>query len=461
MMPFVSAMMNSTSLSAPSAYPSTLALLLKMEGSDGASVFTDSSPNPKTITNVNATTTSTARYKEGSSSALYLSDGTGGLSSPDHADFDFGSNTLTVSAWVYKTNSAWGHVIGQRDGDPCWALGHDSAGKAEWLCNTTGTQVNITGGRAITNEWAHLAISKNASGVWRLRQNGKIVASVTNTSPVTTITHVLRLFRTNAGGTNLPMTGNIDLAMVVNGVDLYDTADPVLMPTAINATPQFFIAPKIDASGGRAVGNTLTCSGGLAWPNAGSYTYQWKLAGTPISGATSSSYTIQSGDDVTTLSCTVSNGAASETAILGHRYWRIYVTAINGGAACGISEIEMMRKTSQGNECGSGTASASTEWSGSDAAAEAFNGTFGSGSDAWASQNGAAMPQWIRYDFGSGTSPDITSVNIHARGSVDTGQAPKDFSIQWSDDGSSWTTAWSVTNSTGWSAFERRTFTKP
>jgi len=296
-----------------SAYPSTLALLLKMEGADTGTTFTDSSPNPKTITNVAGVTTSTARFKEGASSALYGGSGSGGLSSPDHADFDFGSSPLTISAWVYKTNSGYGNIICQRDGDPCWSLGNDSSGNPEWICYTTGTTISLIGGRQILNEWVHYAISRNASGVWRLRQNGKIVATTTNTSAVAAVTHVLRLFRTASGGTNLPLSGNIDLAMIVNGVDLFDTSDPVLMPSSIPATPTFFIAPKIDASGGRAAGNTLTCSSGLAWPNAGTYTYQWKLAGTPISGATSSSYTIQSGDNVATLSCTVSNGGAAVT----------------------------------------------------------------------------------------------------------------------------------------------------
>lgn len=444
-----------------SLYPSEAVLVMRMEGSNGGTNFTDESSYARSITRSGTPTISTSRFLEGGSSALFASGDY--LTSADSEDFNFGSGAWCVFAWVYKTNSGYAFIVGQRDSDPHWGLAHTSGGTPEYIIYLNGGGgVSGSGGRQILNEWVHYALSRNASGVYRLRQNGKVVHTSTDNRALATISYALKIGRSGiATDSGLPLTGNIDALAILKGLDLFDTNDSILMPTTLVDTPQFFVSPKIDASGGRAVGNTVTCSSGTAWPNAGSYSYQWKLAGTPISGATSSSYTIQSGDDVTTLSCTVTNGAASETVTLGHRYWRINVTAINGGAACGISEVEMYAKTTKGNECYGGTASASSEWSGSDAAAEAFNGVFGSGSDAWASASGGAMPQWLKYDFGTTSFPNVTRVCISARGSVDTGQAPKDFNVQWSDDNSSWTTAWSVTNSTGWSAFERRTFDKP
>lgn len=72
------------------------------------------------------------------------------------------------------------------------------------------------------------------------------------------------------------------------------------------------------AGGDGAAGSTLTCAPG-AWTNDPTgYTYRWYRNGTPIDGATSPTYTLQSGDEGLTVTCAVTaynlGGAGSTIA---------------------------------------------------------------------------------------------------------------------------------------------------
>ena len=58
-------------------------------------------------------------------------------------------------------------------------------------------------------------------------------------------------------------------------------------------------------SGTASAGETLSCSTGAWTGNPTRYTYQWSRDGTPIVGATNSTYTVKTGDEATTLTCTV------------------------------------------------------------------------------------------------------------------------------------------------------------
>lgn len=155
-------------------------------------------------------------------------------------------------------------------------------------------------------------------------------------------------------------------------------------------------------------------------------------------------------------------GAATLTysgASSPHRYWRIYVTDTDGGDGyTEIAEIEMAESTLGQNVCTGGTAIASSYFGGN-TPDKAFDGSY-SIDPGWIGSS-ASFPQWIGYDFGAGNDKDIQAVNITCPNSGYTGRSPKTFDVQWSDDGSSWTTAWSVSSSTGWSTNEFRRFNDP
>jgi hypothetical protein len=80
------------------------------------------------------------------------------------------------------------------------------------------------------------------------------------------------------------------------GGDRTFTTAPLTPPRA--STP-----PSISGTG--KAGRTLTCAPGTWSHNPTAFTYQWYRNGTPIQGATRSTYTVQRLDEGTTLTCTV------------------------------------------------------------------------------------------------------------------------------------------------------------
>lgn len=91
-----------------------------------------------------------------------------------------------------------------------------------------------------------------------------------------------------------------------------------------------------------------------------------------------------------------------------------------------------------------GTASASTEASGLEAASKAFDGTT-SGANYWLANNTTgAPPQWLKYDLGAGNAKALTTTTLYIHGDVN-GRGAKDFSIQASNDNSTWTTLYTPT----------------
>lgn len=85
------------------------------------------------------------------------------------------------------------------------------------------------------------------------------------------------------------------------------------------SAPANTVAPVIGTDGSPETEETVTVSTGT-WTGvpAPSFTYQWKRGGTPISGATASSYTLQVADEGASITCTVtgtnSEGSASATS---------------------------------------------------------------------------------------------------------------------------------------------------
>lgn len=143
-----------------------------------------------------------------------------------------------------------------------------------------------------------------------------------------------------------------------------------------------------------------------------------------------------------------------------HRYWRYLVSATAypsaPGDVCLIVESEMRSSIGGADLTGTGTAAASSLYAGS-SAAYAFDDSTGTN---WASQYPPGADDnawWLRYDFGSGTAYALAEVTITAGTGGNEAGAPTAFSVQCSDDASSWTTASSFSGQS-WTSGETKTF---
>lgn len=142
----------------------------------------------------------------------------------------------------------------------------------------------------------------------------------------------------------------------------------------------------------------------------------------------------------------------------GHLYWRINISAAQSGAYVSIDEIEMRATAGGSDQCTGGTASSDSHFSSSYAASAAFD-DITNGSFPWASNSG--FPHWIKYAFASPVVVAEVTLRMPTVAYGGANERPKDFTIEWSDDNSSWTVARTVTGQTGWSASEVRTYSVP
>ncbi|MBF0460589.1 MAG: DUF2460 domain-containing protein [Magnetococcales bacterium] len=137
-----------------------------------------------------------------------------------------------------------------------------------------------------------------------------------------------------------------------------------------------------------------------------------------------------------------------------HRYWRVNFTASTSGSTIQVRfyEIEFRGTIGGVDQCNGGTASASHNTS---TANLAFNNSAG---DQW-NNGGPSVPSWIQYDFGAGVTVDVAEIMFQP---YNASQCPTAFDIQYSDDGTSFTTkaSWSLITS-GWQSGTQRTFAVP
>lgn len=138
-----------------------------------------------------------------------------------------------------------------------------------------------------------------------------------------------------------------------------------------------------------------------------------------------------------------------------HRYWRIRTTLVFAEApGTNAAEIELRMSQGGADQTGSGTPSASTEYSGSYDAAKAFDNN----DNTFWSSTGVRAPHWIKYDFGVGITKNIVQVSYKIRADGYVNQAPKELALQYSDDDSSWYTLLIVFDEPVWGIGETRTF---
>lgn len=134
-----------------------------------------------------------------------------------------------------------------------------------------------------------------------------------------------------------------------------------------------------------------------------------------------------------------------------HTYWRLNVSANNGGANLSVAELGLYVAGGASSATTGGTPTASTS-NGSQTADKGFDA---STSTYWQATTTSGQ---LQYQFASAV--DITSYAVSARNdSNQPTQAPKTWTLQYSDDGSAWTTVDTVDKQTSWAQGDTRLYT--
>lgn len=141
-----------------------------------------------------------------------------------------------------------------------------------------------------------------------------------------------------------------------------------------------------------------------------------------------------------------------------HRYWRVHMArSNNGGSTFAAAEVEMRATPGGADQCSGGTATAHSNFSGSFDAPKAFDNN---AATLW-SASGGTSNGWLQYDFGLGVQVEVAEVMIQARNDSSFTQTPRWGQIEFSDDGTTWSTAWSYAMASTYSAGLAQTSTDP
>lgn len=194
-------------------------LLLRFNGSNGSTTFTDSSPNGLTVTAIGSAAISTAQSKWGGSS---LNPDGGRLTIPDHESLDFGVGDFTVECWVringYSGNNQCPFA---KNGNDDWSAGYGwelFASSALFLC----AGATITCDPIPTGQWVHLAVTRG-DGLVKAYADGLLIGSgaaagnLGNAYDLTVGNREITL----QGGWVRPFVGYIDDLRIVKGTAMY------------------------------------------------------------------------------------------------------------------------------------------------------------------------------------------------------------------------------------------------
>lgn len=131
-----------------------------------------------------------------------------------------------------------------------------------------------------------------------------------------------------------------------------------------------------------------------------------------------------------------------------YRYFRVYCTALSSGTQLAMTETDLLGLS--GNISSPTTVVTSSSGSSSGSPSNLVSENFNS----WVSSDNA--PIYIYYDI---LNPEIfTGIYVRALGSIYTNQCMKDFTVEGSQDNSSWDLLLTVSNQINWTSNEGRTF---
>lgn len=205
------------STAAPSVTP---ALLLHFDGANNSTTFTDSSPSNLTFTRDNNPVISTAQSKFGGASGYFP--GSGDYIQSEGSLFNFSTQDWTIEFWMYPTLGSAFQCIFTIQGGINVHLYDDNAIYVNDAVTGAG---GFTGGSFGTNQWYHIAITRQ-SGTLRVFSNGSLVGS-SSTPFGSSVTPVII-----GGAYSGFFHGYLDELRVVQGTAIYTNPAGFTPPTA-------------------------------------------------------------------------------------------------------------------------------------------------------------------------------------------------------------------------------------
>lgn len=163
----------------------SVSLLLRFDGANGSTTFTDLSPSPKTVTVRGNTKISTAQSKFGGSSG-YFDGNVDFLYAEDSVDWDFGVYDFCVETWcLFLSHTTTQTLVGnyqKENGTIGWTLQYrsDAAGLRFGYGDVGLIDVPWT---PVDGTWYHIAAAREGNAL-RVFVNGVLLKTVTNSTNI-------------------------------------------------------------------------------------------------------------------------------------------------------------------------------------------------------------------------------------------------------------------------------------
>jgi len=217
-----------TAVVACDTYYDIVSLLLFMNGANGSTTFTDSSPSPKTISVFGNTQISTAQSKFGGASGYF--DGTGDyITVPGSSDFQMGIGNFTFEGWIKSTttgnyNGPFGQFPNNSDNGR-WDIKTRFAGTNNLVFTyyTGSSYVDIQASPAVNlndDAWHHIAVCRSGNTIYVFSDGVQRASAAISGSQIIGLS--TNTFNVGYNPTdNLYYTGYIDDIRITKGVARY------------------------------------------------------------------------------------------------------------------------------------------------------------------------------------------------------------------------------------------------
>jgi hypothetical protein len=201
----------------PDPYINNNSLLLHMNGTNGSTTFTDSTINNFTVSPFGTAQITTTIKKFGTGSVYF--DGSSYLELPLNSAFNFSTGDFTIEFWAYPTRTG-SHTCITRwgGGTNIYFLAIDTTSGV--VVYIAGGGPYITGGTIQTNQWYHIALTRQGSNL-KAFLNGSQVGSTYNIGAASLVGNSSNLRIGRDFIDNTPFQGYMDEVRITKGVARY------------------------------------------------------------------------------------------------------------------------------------------------------------------------------------------------------------------------------------------------